>query len=284
MPNKYLFFVLFSLCCLALGGIFVKLSQFPPITTGMYRVLFSLPLFFMLTSWQKNTNEMGIKHKNIAILAGIFLALDLVFWNISFHYTSVANANLLANLVPFTVVPIAYFVYKEKISRWFFIGGGIILLGTMILMANKINPRPENFKGDLLAILTSFFYGLFLATVYRLRTQFNTIQIMSYASIGCLLILFPLGIILEGIYLPISWQDIYPLLGLALLSQILGQGGLSYCLGKINASYASLLVLMQPIISAFYAYWLFDEHLSSWEMIGMLITLIGLYLANRSNK
>lgn len=284
MPNKYLFFVLFSLCCLALGGIFVKLSQFPPITTGMYRVLFSLPLFFMLTSWQKNTNEMGIKHKNIAILAGIFLALDLVFWNISFHYTSVANANLLANLVPFTVVPIAYFVYKEKISRWFFIGGGIILLGTMILMANKINPRPENFKGDLLAILTSFFYGLFLATVYRLRTQFNTIQIMSYASIGCLLILFPLGIILEGIYLPISWQDIYPLLGLALLSQILGQGGLSYCLGKINASYASLLVLMQPIISAFYAYWLFDEHLSSWEMIGMLITLMGLYLANRSDK
>lgn len=284
MPNKYLFFVLFSLCCLALGGIFVKLSQFPPITTGMYRVLFSLPLFFMLTSWQKNTNKMGIKHKSIAILAGIFLALDLVFWNISFHYTSVANANLLANLVPFTVVPIAYFVYKEKISRWFFIGGGIILLGTMILMANKINPRPENFKGDLLAILTSFFYGLFLATVYRLRTQFNTIQIMSYASIGCLLILFPLGIILEGIYLPTSWLDIYPLLGLALLSQILGQGGLSYCLGKINASYASLLVLIQPIISAFYAYWLFDEHLSSWEMIGMLITLMGLYLANRSDK
>lgn len=279
--KRYLLFVLLSICCLALGGIFVKLSQFPAITTGMYRVLFSLPIFFLLTKVNKYEYVMNSKEKMIAICAGVFLALDLILWNISFSYTTVANANLLANLVPFTVIPISYFIYKEKISREFILGGGIIFIGIIVLMGGKVNPTLNNFKGDGLAILTSIFYGLFIATVYKLRTKVSTIQLMSYASIGCLIILLPVSLILEGIYIPYTFKDFYPLIGLALLSQILGQGGLSYCLGKIKASYASLLVLTQPVISALYAYFIFNENLSFKEILGMFIILVGLYIANK---
>ncbi|NEN75135.1 DMT family transporter [Pelistega sp. NLN82] len=282
--NRYIVLVLLSICCLALGGIFVKLSQFPPITTGMYRVLFSLPIFFLLTKANKQEYRMNNKEKLIAICAGIFLALDLILWNISFSYTTVANANLLANLVPFTVVPISYFVYKEKISKEFILGGSIILLGVFILMGGKVNPTLDNFKGDGLAILTSVFYGLFIATVYKLRTRASTIQLMSYASIGCLLVLLPVSLLIEGVYIPYTFKDFYPLIGLALLSQILGQGGLSYCLGKVKASYASLLVLTQPVISALYAYFIFDENLSYKEILGMFVILMGLYIANKRNK
>ncbi|MDY5106355.1 MAG: DMT family transporter [Actinobacillus minor] len=279
--NRYLLFVLLSICCLALGGIFVKLSQFPAITTGMYRVLFSLPIFFLFTKVNKYEYVMNSKEKMIAICAGVFLALDLILWNISFSYTTVANANLLANLVPFTVIPISYFIYKEKILREFILGGGIIFIGIIVLMGGKVNPTLNNFKGDGLAILTSIFYGLFIATVYKLRTKVSTIQLMSYASIGCLIILLPVSLILEGIYIPYTFKDFYPLIGLALLSQILGQGGLSYCLGKIKASYASLLVLTQPVISALYAYFIFNENLSFKEILGMFIILVGLYIANK---
>lgn len=279
--NRYIIFILLSICCLALGGIFVKLSQFPPITTGMYRVLFSLPVFFLLMKVNKYEYMMNNKEKVIAICAGIFLALDLILWNISFSYTTVANSNLLANLVPFTVVPISYFIYKEKFSREFVIGGNIILIGVLILMGGKVNPTLDNFKGDGLAILTSVFYGLFIATVYRLRSKVSTIQLMSYASIGCLIVLLPTSLILDGVYIPYTFKDFYPIIGLALLSQILGQGGLSYCLGKIKASYASLLVLTQPVISALYAYFIFNESLSYKEILGMFVILAGLYIANK---
>lgn len=279
--NRYFIFVILSICCLALGGIFVKLSQFPPITTGMYRVLFSLPIFFILLKYSSKSVEISNKEKLISILAGFLLALDLILWNISFSYTTVANANLLANLVPFTVVPISYFLYKEKINKKFILGAVVILFGLIMLMQGKISPTIQNFKGDLLALLTSVFYGLFLVTVYKLRNKLSTIHIMAYASIGCLITLLPVGLIIEGAYIPITFADFYPLLGLALLSQILGQGGLSYCLGKIKASYASLLVLTQPIISALYAYIIFGESLSSLEIISMFVVLFGLYLANK---
>ncbi|KMK51963.1 transporter [[Actinobacillus] muris] len=279
--NRYLLLAMLSICCLALGGIFVKLSEFPPITTGMYRVLFSLPVFFILMKFESHHRIMSYKEKGIAIIAGGFLALDLVFWNISFAYTTVANANLLANLVPFTVVPISYFLYKEKLTKSFLLGAGIMLIGLMILMNGKISPTLLHFKGDLLALLTSVFYGLFMISVYKLRYHFSTIQIMAYASIGCLIVLLPLAIGYEGVFLPLTFAEIYPLIGLALLSQILGQGGLSYCLGKINASFAALLVLTQPMIAAFYAYVIFEERLSFLEIISLLIVLIGLYIANK---
>ena len=51
--------------------------------------------------------DIQLDKKQIAtiLLAGAFLAGDLALWNISFSYTSVANANLPANLTPFTVIP-----------------------------------------------------------------------------------------------------------------------------------------------------------------------------------
>ena len=113
--NKYIFLIFLAIYFLATGGIFVKLSPLPPINTGFYCVLFSIP---MLTPFLKKSELQALIRKQIAtiILAGAFLARDLTLWNSSFSYTSVANANLLVNLNPFNVIPVSYFLFKEKID------------------------------------------------------------------------------------------------------------------------------------------------------------------------
>ncbi|WP_258861943.1 DMT family transporter [Streptococcus milleri] len=97
---------------------FVKLSSLPPINTGFYRVLFSIPMLLPLI--KKEDIQLSKKQILTIVLAGAFLAGDLTLWNISFSYTSVANANLLANLTPFTVIPFSYFFFKEKMTKRFF--------------------------------------------------------------------------------------------------------------------------------------------------------------------
>lgn len=198
--NRNIFLVFLCICCLATGGIFVRYSELGPISTGMYRVLFSLPVFLWMSRGQHA--EISRNGKILAVLAGAFLAFDLILWNISFSYTTVANANLLANLVPFTVVPLSYWLYREKVRRAFFIGGGIVLIGLVILLSGKIEPSPRYFKGDLLAACTSIFYGLFIITIYKLRHQSPTLLIMSYASIGSLLVLTPVALLVEGVQTP----------------------------------------------------------------------------------
>jgi drug/metabolite transporter (DMT)-like permease len=274
--------MLLSICFLATGGIFVKMSELPPINTAFYRVLFSLP--FLLPFTLNKIVKINKKKFFIIILAGVFLALDLALWNISFHYTTVANANLLANLTPFTVIPIAYFIFKEKMPKLFFVGTAVTVIGIIVLLSGKIHPSADNFKGDMLSFLTSIFYAGFIVSVYKLRDSVGSGVIMTISAFGSLAVLAVIAYVVEGFYFPHTTKELLPLIGLALISQIFGQGLLSFCLGKVNVSLSSIITLTQPAIAAVYSFMIFTEILSLVEITGIFIVLIGVYLAKESGK
>ncbi|WP_235190027.1 DMT family transporter [Bacillus gaemokensis] len=267
---------------MATGGIFVKISELPPINTGFYRVLISIPLLLPFV-W-KEIRKVSKKDISLMLLAGVFLAGDLILWNISFYYTSVANANLLANLVPLVIIPFSFFIFKEKITLKFFIGAIITLSGVFILVSGKAVITMDNLFGDMLAFLTSFFYALFLLTVYKVRERVTASTIMFVSAFGSSITIFISMIFTEGIYFPSSSSEWLPLIGLAIFSQILGQGLLSFCLGKVNVVLSSILVLLQPIVAAIYAWFIFAQKLTIVEGIGMLISLIGVYVVKMQKK
>ncbi|EQC69831.1 Permease of the drug/metabolite transporter (DMT) superfamily [Streptococcus sp. HSISB1] len=282
---KYIFLIFLAICFLATGGIFVKLSPLPPINTGFYRVLFSIP---MLLPFIKKSDLQSLSYKQVVtiVLAGAFLAGDLTFWNSSFSYTTVANSNLLVNLTPFTVIPVSYFLFKEKMTPKFLLGGLVTLLGVFVLMANKVTVSPERLLGDSMSLGASVFYAMFMITVYKLRDTVKSNVIMFLSAFGTLLVLAAVIFFAEGFYVPKNFEELWPLLALALVSQILGQGLLAYCLGKVNASLSSLITLSQPVVAALYAWVIFQEHLNLQSIIAIIITLTGVYLAKTqtSNK
>lgn len=269
--------IFLAICFLATGGIFVKLSSLPPINTGFYRVLFSIPMLLPFLS--KNDLKLSKSQIVIMLLAGGFLAGDLALWNLSFYYTSVANANLFVNLTAFTVIPCSYFLFKEKISKQFLFGGLITLIGVIFLMCDKVTLSSDRILGDLMSLATSVFYALFILTVYKLREQIPSKVIMFISAFGSLLVLGPTILLTEGFYFPKNFSELWPLLALALISQILGQGLLSYCLGRVNASLSSIITLSQPVIAALYAWIIFQEKLDLHSFIAILITLTGVYIA-----
>lgn len=189
----------------------------------------------------------------------------------------------MANFVPLIIIPISYFVFKEPIAKKFFIGFVIVLVGVILLVYGKQAITSLNLYGDSLAFLTSIFYAIFLLLVYRLRHKATAVQIMFVSAFGSTTILFIIALLTEGIQVPSSWPALLPILGLTVFSQLLGQGGLSYTLGRISASYASVLVLTQPVISALYAFLLFREKLSSLEVVAMLIVLCGIYILKKGD-
>lgn len=273
--NKYILLIFLAIYFLSTGGIFVKLSPLPPINTGFYCVLFSIP---MLTPFFKKSELQALIRKQIAtiILAGAFLARDLTLWNSSFSYTSVANANLLVNLNLFNVIPVSYFLFKEKMMPKFLFGGLITLIGVLVLMTNKVSMSPDRLLGDSLSLGSSIFYAMFMITVYKLRDSVTSTIIMFISTFGTLLVLATVIFFTEGFYVP---QNFGELLALALVSQILGQGLLAYCLGKANACLSSLITLSQPVVAALYAWVIFNESFNLQTIITILITLTGVYLA-----
>jgi len=279
--TRFVLLMVLAVCFLATGGIFVKLSALPPISTGFYRVLFSIPLLapFVLP----RARRIARRDLVLVLVAGCALAGDLILWNMSFHRTTVANGNLLANLVPFTIVPVSYFVFKERIPRGFFGGLAVVIVGVVVLLFGKLRPERGQFFGDALAFSTSIFYAAFLLLVYRLRDRVGALAIMFFSAFGSLAVLLVAMVLVDGVRWPVTLPSLYPLLGLALVSQIGGQGLLGYCLGKVNATLSSVVVLLQPVVAALFASVLFGEGLSRAEGLGMGLTLLGIFIAKRAH-
>ncbi|MFY1047965.1 DMT family transporter [Chryseobacterium sp. GP-SGM7] len=272
-----------AVMCLATGGIFVKLSSLPPINTALFRILFSL--IFLLPFVYKKIKTVDKKSWIIILFSGVFLAIDLILWNTSFHLTSVANANLFVNLVPFTTIPLSYFLFKEKPSKNFLLGLGISILGILLLMSGKLSISSSgNYKGDFLAFLASVFYGLFLLSVYKVRLKIDAATLMFISGLGSIPVLLIAAQTTETIIFPPNVKELSILIGLALFSQLLGQGLLSYCLGKISILLSSVIILSQPVFAAVYAYFIFGETLSLKEILGIIIILAGVYYAKKEKK
>ncbi|WP_343643997.1 DMT family transporter [Chryseobacterium sp.] len=265
---------------LGTGGIFVKLSSLSSINTALYRILFSLLFLFPII--YKRIKAVDRKSWIIILFSGVFLAIDLILWNTSFQFTSVANANLFVNLVPFTTVPLSYYLFKEKAGKNFLMGLCISILGVIILMWGKFSFSCDGgYKGELLAFLASVFYGLFLLSVYKVRLKVDAASIMFISGLGAIPVLLFTAGVSEGIMFPHTFKEIGILLGLAICSQLLGQGLLSYCLGKISILLSSVIILSQPVFAAIYAYFLFSEILTLKEILGIIIILGGVYYAKK---
>ena len=277
--TKYVLLALLAVAFLATGGIFVRQSGLAPINTGFYRMLFSIPLLWPLAYGR--LHRLSPRQVGLLLVAGLFLAGDVALWNTSFGYTTVANANLLTNLTPFTVIPVSYFLFHERLPRLFLPGAAVTLAGVILLVGGKASPVPDNYFGDFLALAAAFFYAGFLLIAYRLRDSIESSVIMFVSAFGGLVGLFAASLAVEGLQVPQGWNDLWPILALTLCVQVVGHNLLTHCQGKLSVNLSSVICLSQPAIAAVYSWAVFSEQLSHLEILGIVVVMAGVYIVKR---
>ena len=277
--TKYVLLALLAVAFLASGGIFVRQSGLGPNNTGFYRMLFSIPPLWLLAHGKLHRLSRG--QVALLFLAGLFLAGDVALWNTSFGYTTVANANLLTNLTPFTVIPVAYFLFHERLPRLFLPGAAVTLAGVLLLVGGKASPVPDNYFGDFLALAAAFFYAGFLLIAYRLRDTIESSVIMFVSAFGGLVGLFVASLAVEGLQVPQGWNDLWPILALTLCVQVVGHNLLTHCQGKLSVNLSSVICLSQPAIAAVYSWAVFSEQLAPQEIWGIVVVIAGVYIVKR---
>ncbi|MGV3278620.1 DMT family transporter [Rickettsiales bacterium LUAb2] len=295
--NEFIFgflAILLAMCCLALSGILVKVSTLGPATTGFYRIFLAFPFIFALTyisnfkqSKPKISNETNnsftFKYQLLAIIAGIIFGSDMVVWNKSLSYTSVAASTLLGNMSPLFTIPLTALLFKEKIHKLFLASVLISIIGLILLFnaSLSINHKPFAYLGNLMAFFTAFTYAVFLTIIASCRKHLKTTTVTIYSASGALFSLIIIALITESNFLPHSLHELFILLMLGFLVQFLGQSGLIYGLKKIPINLVAILVLIEPLLASIIAYYLFNEHLGVVEIIGGILILYGIYLANK---
>ena len=281
-------------CAIAFAPIFVRLSDTGPLASAFWRCALAAPLLW-LWLWQtgdrhlfrsaRTDNSPGKKSLSPAlILAGLFFAADLGVWHFSIIWTSVANSTLLANLAPIFVTLAGWLLWKQRFTRTFLVGMVVAIAGMFVLVGPNFALGGTRLLGDALGALTAVFYAGYMLAIKSARdAQASTARLMAWSTTISALALLPVALIAPQPFLPAAASGWLVLLGLALVSQILGQGLIAYAFAHLPASLSSVSLLIQPVVAALAAWMLFAEPVGPAQFIGGAIVLAGIWLAKKGS-
>lgn len=277
---------------IAWSAILVRWAGVPGAVSAFYRVLVA---GLVLVPWRltRPQTKKDDSHRFsqrlettagwIAVLGGVFFALDIALWNTSVMHTGAAVASILGNNTPIFVGILTWLVLDRRPRGSFWVGLSLSLAGCLTIMIGPAHAgsAPITLYGNLLAIGGSLFFAAYLVTTERVRRAMDTLTFNTLAisgSIATLLIVcLALRLPMTG-YSPRAWTA---LVALGLVSQLAAYYALVYALGHLPATLTSVGLLGQVPCTAFLAWLLLGEPLTALQIAGGAVVLVGIFVVNR---
>ncbi|MBP4138972.1 EamA family transporter [Flavobacterium sp. P7388] len=239
-------------------------------------------LYFVLKKapWPK-----GKQWRTILVLALLNFALSngLSTWGVK--YISSGLGAIIAAIFPIWIVIICFF-QGERVAKLAIIGllisfGGICII-FMDYLADFI--RPEFQFGILLSLTATVTWAFGILQTTKQAVNFNP-----YFSLGLQMLLssFILFVITEatGTNIPLrqippaSWWSIGYLV---IVGSVFTFIAFIYTLQHLPKEISSIYVYINPIVAIVLGFFIFGETLTQTIAVGSMVTLIGLYLVNKS--
>jgi len=268
-------------CVIGVAPILVRLSGAGPAATGFWRLVFALPLLALPSL---RSREGLPPPTRFAMLAGVAFALDLSFWHYGITYTSVAKASVLANVTPIVVTAAAWIFLAQKPAPLFLVAVALSVAGGAIMaIARGTGVTGSNpFLGDALSLLTSGWYALYFFAMSAARRRQGATQVMFWSTLTGVPFLLAAAAALREPLVPLTAGGWLACLGLGAVHAG-GQGLIAWALGRLGPATASVTVLVQPVVTTFLGWLLFNELLSPWQAAGAALALGGVLLAQRAS-
>ena len=281
--------LLFGGITIGFSGIFVRWSETGPVSTGFYRMagagLFLLLLPYLMPAARPLVSrQMSRADRLWPVAAGLLFAADISMWHPALLMTTVSNATFIGNVSTIFVALGAWLIFKRRIGGVFVIGMAVTLGGAAILMGVSFALATERLYGDALSVCAAIFYGGYYLVVAHLRSRLTTLKLMTWTSIVCALALLPVAIIKGEVLFPQTLLGVGPLVGMALMVHLAGQGAIAYAFAHLSPQFAAMGTFIQPVASAVFAWILLGENLGWVEIAGSAVILFGIWICHKGSR
>ncbi len=267
---------------LALGPLWVRLSDSGPVSAGFWRLALAIP-FIALLARADGQRLTGFPLKTALAVAagGLFFALDLASWHVGIELTRLGNATLFGNAGSILLVAWGLIVLRRlpRSNEWLAFAAAIA--GSAILLGRSLEIDRTTLIGDLLCLLAGFLYTFYILLLQRARSGLGNWTLLVWSSTAGLPVLLGIALLLGEPVWPQTW---WPLAVLALTSQVIGQGLLVYALKHFSPLIVGLALLTQPAVAVVIGWGVFGEVLSPLDGLGMVLVCAGLVIARGSER
>ena len=107
---------------------------------------------------------------------------------------------------------------------------------------------------------------------------------MAWSTTITAIVLLPVALLFPQPFFPASASGWLILLGLALVTQIFGQGLIAYAFAHLPASLSSVSLLIQPVMATVFAWMLFAEPIGLIQVLGGGLVLFGIWVSRKGSS
>ena len=270
----------------ARGGV----EYVPPISLAFWRwtVVFLILLPFTYLSLKKNYKSIQKEYKKLFVLGALGCGVCGAFPFLAGQTTTVANMGIIYTSSPVFIILISSIFFKEKINLIKVIGLIACLVGVFaIIIKGDINLL-INLKftlGDLWMLGAAIGWALYSIYLFYWKTNLQIFQRFTLVALFGAISLFPFYII-EEVFIERTFfdTDFFAWVIFAAISPgIIAFTLYTVAQKKLGASLTGFTLYIFTIYAAIYGYFLFDEKLESYHLIGTILVFFGIYLARKNN-
>jgi drug/metabolite transporter (DMT)-like permease len=278
-----LFKLLIGSTCISFSPIFIKLADVSPDSAGFYRMLFAGMSLLIVMLLRREHLRMPRRPRFLLCLAGVFLAVDFMFWHRSIDLIGPGLSTLLANFQVFFTALFSWLLFKQKISRLFMLAVVMSLCGLLFITGVDWKSLEQGYQlGILLGLLTAVFYSGYILLI---KTSMND---SSVSGVPAMLVVSIPSTLLLAVATPLNGAtfvipdsgSLFALIGVGVICTTIGWSLISSAIKDIQATVAGLILLLQPTLALIWDVLFFDRPTGGMEVFGILLILSAIYIGS----
>lgn len=291
LRNKWIVWALILLITIIWGyaWVFMKASLgfMGPFTFSAFRFgTGAVTLLLVVWLWKAGKPPRNMwKH---LIIVGI-LQTSIVFLLVMYgmQFVDAGKSSVLLYSMPLWSSIFAVKILGEKISAGKVIGLGIGMLGLLTILGWDIFmiQDPEVIFGEILIVVAAISWAV-SNVYYRIKLQdMNKIQVTAYQ-----MLFGTIGIIIASLFaewgdpVQLTGESIFYILFTGVLASALCFSVWFLLLSTIDMVTATLSTLLVPVFGLFFGWWILEETLTTGIIVGSVLILVGIVVAQTSRK
>ena len=255
----------------------------------LLRVLGATVLFWLISIWGPK-ERIDIKDFKRIILSALFgMVINMLMFFKGLSLSTPINSSIIITISPILVFLMSAIFVKEKITLQKYLGISLGFSGALalILFGNEIRQDAPNISlGNLLFVINSISYGIYLIIVKPLTLKYHPLTLMKWLFLTALIINLPITLSefneVKWASLPFEaiWKMCFVVVGTTFLTYLLNV----FALRELKASTVGIFMYLQPPIAIAFAITMGSDTLNFTKITAGILIFAGVYLVSKKSK
>ena len=267
---------------ISFSGVWVKVAHVTPNVSAFYRAFFGGIVLLAAALYRRELKWFGVRHLLLGLLCGALFALDLWLFHYSIQYIGPGLATIIPNFQVFILAGSGILFLKEPVRWVYLLSLPLAFVGLfMIVGIDWSRLEPAYRVGVYYGLTAAVFYAAFILSLRKLQADqmgASFFYVLMMVSLTTAVFLAAEVVHNNDSFQIPDLQSFFALAAMGLLSHSLGWILITNALPKIRASFAGLILLLQPALAFVWDVLFFQRPTTLVNWLGVLIALAAIYL------